>query len=214
MIECRDLAFSYGGGDFALRLERLDIEEGTRLACIGPSGCGKTTLVNLLTGILMPDAGHVRIDGQPLDTMSDQQRRAFRLERIGMVFQEFELLPYVNAIENILLPARLAGRVDADLRIRAENLALDLGLDAQRRRHPDRLSQGERQRVAIGRALVLVPRLIFCDEPTGNLDPKTAARILDLLFERAGDTTLFMVTHNHEILERFDRVLDMTDLHA
>ncbi|MEZ6197450.1 MAG: ATP-binding cassette domain-containing protein [Planctomycetota bacterium] len=213
MVEIEDLVFDYGGGSFRLELPRLVIGRGERVACIGPSGSGKTTLINLATGILVPRAGTVRLDGERIDGLSDAARRARRISKVGMVFQEFELLEYLSARENLLLPYFVSGRLtlDAAVKERAAALAEALGIDAILGRRPARLSQGERQRVAIGRALVTEPVLIVADEPTGNLDPRNANRTLDLLFERARerDAALLVVTHDHGLLERFDRVIDL-----
>ncbi len=213
------LRFSYGGGAFALHIAALHIGPGECVACIGPSGSGKTTLVNLLAGIDVPSAGAVRLDDVVLSQLPDRARRAWRLARVGLLFQELELLDYLSALDNILLPFHLAGgaavtaaRLDA-----ARGLASSVGLGAALlRRRPHHLSQGERQRVALCRALVTEPKLLLCDEPTGNLDPATANSVLDLTFAQARTrgATLFMVTHDHALLPRFDRVLDMTTLAA
>jgi putative ABC transport system ATP-binding protein len=192
------------------------VAAGERVACIGPSGSGKTTLVHLIAGILAPEAGDVRLAGTLLGELSNAQRRALRITRIGMVFQEFELLDYLSAEENVLLPYHVspALRLDAGVRERARALAQACGVEHTLARRPNQLSQGERQRVALCRALVTEPRLILCDEPTGNLDPDTAAAVLELVFERAAalDAALLMVTHDHGLLPRFDRVIDVREL--
>lgn len=221
IVGVRSLWFSYPGppGDrFELRAEDLRIARGERVALIGPSGSGKTTFLNLIAGILRPSRGTVALDGSPVHDMSDARRRALRIARIGMVFQEFELLEYLSAFENILLPLRISRhmRVTRAARERARALARALAVEHTLSRLPARLSQGERQRVAICRALIASPSLIMGDEPTGNLDPRTADRTLDLLFEqaRAHHAALLIVTHNHAILDRFDRVIDIRELHA
>lgn len=204
------------GERFELRVDRLEIAEGERLALIGPSGSGKTTLLNLLAGILRPRSGQIRLAGREVTTLSDAERRAHRIANVGMVFQEFELLDYLSALENILLPLRVTPSLRADraARSRARELALALGVAHTLGRGPARLSQGERQRIAICRALVARPSVIMGDEPTGNLDPGTAGSTLDLLFEQAAshNASLLVVTHNHDILGRFDRVVDIRDL--
>ena len=216
VIDLRGIRFWYGStGSFGLVIDELEIDRGARVACIGPSGTGKTTLVNLIAGILAPDAGRVSVLGTCVSDLPDKGRRAFRIEHIGMVFQEFELLDYLTAQENILLPYHVAGHLvlDAAVRERGEHVARSMGIAEVLSRRPSRLSQGERQRVAICRALVTEPELLMCDEPTGNLDPTTAERTLDLLFQHVHDenATLLMVTHNHGILERFDRVIDVAE---
>ncbi len=185
-------------------------------AVVGPSGCGKTTLLRLLTGILTATAGKIELDGHRLDELAEPRRRAIRIATVGFVFQRFALLDYCTALENILLPLRLHGSValNADARDRAHELAKRAGIAHTLKRRPDRLSQGEQQRVAICRALITNPKLIACDEPTGNLDPARAASIMDLILEQAEHTgaTVLLVTHDHALLPRFEHVLDMGTL--
>ena len=217
MIAVDALRFAYQPGGFTLRVPTLHIAAGERVACIGPSGSGKTTLLHLLAGIEAPAAGSVRVDGVDLGALDDAARRAFRLARIGLLFQELELLDYLSARDNVLLPFHLgAGALDAEQRASVASLAAAVGIDALLDRRPQHLSQGERQRVALCRALVTAPSLLLCDEPTGNLDPTTAGTVLDLIFReaRARDTTLVLVTHDHSVLPRFDRVLDLAALGA
>ncbi len=218
MIHLADVRFGYGAGAFALAIDELAIERGQRVACIGPSGAGKTTLVHLIAGILAPERGTIDVAGARVSGLSEAARRALRLTRIGMVFQELELLEYLSALDNILLPHHLARELHVDdaARARATELATATGIAELLPRRPRSLSQGERQRVAIARALVTAPSLVLCDEPTGNLDPDTAGQILDLLFAQAerADATLLMVTHDHSTLDRFDRVVDMAELTA
>jgi len=214
-IELEHIRFSFPGGAFGLSVEALRIEPGERIACIGASGTGKTTLVNLISGILLPSAGSVRLGEHDLTAMGESSRRALRIAEIGMVFQEFELLPYLSALENILLPYHVSRMpLDRAARDRAGALAEAAGISHTLSRRPRRLSQGERQRVAICRALVASPGVIICDEPTGNLDPNTSKAVLDLLFDQVREhaATLLMVTHNHAILDRFDRVIDIEQL--
>lgn len=208
------------GGDapFSLSVDALRLGPGECVACIGPSGSGKTTLVHLIAGILAADVGQITVGGARVDRLDEAARRAFRAREIGLVFQEFELLDYLDARDNVLVPYRLMGRVaraDWDAaRARAADLFGALGLDGKERRRPSELSQGERQRVAIARALVTEPAVILCDEPTGNLDPRTAATALDRLLGEAKrrGAALLMVTHDHTLLERFDRTFDVRDL--
>lgn len=216
MVLLESVRFAYPGPTgFSLFVPRLSIGRGERVACIGPSGTGKTTLINLIAGILPPHEGRVEVDGREISSLDESQRRLMRIERIGMVFQEFELLEYLSAEDNVLLPFHVSGRLrlTSSVRARAKALGTATGIRHVLRRRPGRLSQGERQRVAICRALVTQPSLILCDEPTGNLDPVTANSTLDLLFGQVAehDATLLMVTHNHSILARFDRVIDVSE---
>ncbi|MEQ8764883.1 MAG: ABC transporter ATP-binding protein [Planctomycetota bacterium] len=215
LVELDGIAFTYPGGEFSLRFPHLKLQPGERVACIGPSGSGKTTLVNLIAGIALPSTGRVRVGDDELTELSDAQRRARRIAKVGLVFQQLELLHYLSALDNILLPFRVSELpLTQEVRERARSLAVAMGLERLLGRPPGRLSQGERQRVALCRALVTRPELILGDEPTGNLDPDTATRILDLLFEQAerSGAALLMVTHDHTILSRFDRTVDLREL--
>ena len=212
MIRIADLDFTYRGGEFRLAIEALSIESGTTAAVVGPSGSGKTTWLHLLAGILVADAGTIEVNDVEVSALDDRRRREFRIRQIGMVFQEFELLDHLSVLDNILLPYRIspALTLDAEVRARGIDLAERVGLGDKVRRPPRRLSQGERQRVGVCRALLPDPPLLFADEPTGNLDPDTSDRVLDLLFAFAVErgATLLTVTHDHTRLDRFDRVLD------
>ena len=215
LIRLEELRFAYGSGDFVLDLPRLELLRGQHVACIGASGTGKTTLLHLIGGILVPRPGRIEVLGTEVSALRERARRRFRLSKIGMVFQRFELLEYLSALENVLLPYRMGVREGvADARPRARELARVTGIEPLLDRKPGRLSQGEQQRVALCRALVTRPPLLLCDEPTGNLDPKSAGAALDLLFEQANEheSTLIVVTHDHSLLSRFDRVLDMREL--
>ncbi len=218
MIELESIRFAYRGGGFELAIGKLHIQAGERAAIVGVSGSGKTTLASLISGILTVERGRLRVDGVELAGLSDAARRAFRLRRIGFVFQEFELLDYLSVEENVLLPYLLGKglRLTEDARARAVMLAQSMGLGGKLPRRPGTLSQGERQRVAICRALVTAPALLIADEPTGNLDPEAARNIRDLLLTQAAErgATLVMVTHNHGLLEPFDQVIDIAGLNA
>jgi putative ABC transport system ATP-binding protein len=217
-VELRDLDFRYGEGGFRLRIPELRVERGARVAVIGPSGSGKTTLLHLVAGIAAPRAGRVVTDGVEVTGLDDAARRAFRIRRIGLVFQEFELLEYLNVLDNILLPYRIhpALRLDPAVRERARALAGSVGIGDKLGRFADRLSQGERQRVAVCRALLAEPPLLLADEPTGNLDPANKDRVLDILLDHARQSgaTLLTVTHDRDLLERFDRVIDFRAFHT
>ena len=211
-MELEDIEFAYPKGRFRLRVPELRVGSGERLAVVGPSGAGKTTLLNLVAGILKPGRGTIRVAGTELGLLTEDGRRRFRAGTIGFVFQDFALLDYLTARENILYPYRItrALRLDAEVRARAAALAGACGLADKLDRHPGALSQGEQQRVAICRALVTRPRLVISDEATGNLDPENKVLILELLFEqaRATEASVLAATHDHALLPRFDRVVD------
>ena len=212
MVELENITFAYPGGRFRLEVPWLHVALGERLAIVGPSGTGKTTLLNLVAGILRPNSGTIHVAGCDLGTLSEDGMRRFRASSIGFVFQDFALLDYLTARENILYPYRITSALslDAEVRARADALAGACGLADKLERHPGALSQGEQQRVAICRALVTRPRLVISDEATGNLDPENKTLILDLLFEQAHEAgaSVLAVTHDHALLPRFDRVVD------
>ncbi len=196
-----------------LAVDHLAVHAGESLAIVGPSGSGKTTLLHLITGLLLPHAGRAHLLGHDLSRLSEPERRRLRLQRVGMVFQEFELLEYLSARDNITAIARLAGAASpAELAASAERLAAAAGIAHVLHRKPRKLSQGERQRVAVCRALVAKPSVILCDEPTGNLDPASTRQIIELIISqaRAVNAALVVVTHNHALLDAFDRVLDIS----
>ncbi len=213
MIEFRDVEFAYRGSPFTLKVSELRIERGERVAIIGPSGSGKTTLVHLMSGIYVPHAGTVCVMDKTFSALGEQSRRRFRGSRIGFVFQEFELLEYLNVQDNVLLPFRIScARPPNNVSEKLDLLLHELGLLAKKRRYPRRLSQGERQRVAIARALITNPELILADEPTGNLDPVTSREIVRLLVRQSEReaVTMVMVTHNHDLLDSFDRIINVS----
>lgn len=215
MLSIRALEFGYPDSDFALAIERIDVAAGEKLAVIGPSGSGKTTLLNLVSGIIRPDSGEIRVNDTHIERLSDAARRDFRINQIGFVFQDFELIDYLNVFDNIIHPYRIsrALKLTAAVRQRARELAERAEIGDKLKRYAGELSQGEKQRVAICRALLPGPQLVFADEATGNLDLRNKGRILDLLFDSvdAHDATLLAVTHDHELLPRFDRVVDFLD---
>lgn len=218
MIELRQLNFAYEKSSFMLQIDHLLFGDGEHVALVGPSGCGKTTLLNILAGVLTPEAGIVQVAGESVSSLSDARRRDFRIRKLGLVFQNFELLDYLDVRDNILLPLRIGKglSVNNELCGHAEALAERLGIADKLGRHPPRLSQGERQRVAVCRALLLQPSVILADEPTGNLDPANKFVVLDLLLDHARESgaTLLTVTHDRELLDRFDHVLDFAGLNS
>ena len=212
MININNLNFHYDEGDFRLNVPEFSVKKSEKVAVIGPSGSGKTTLLNLAAGILTPLKGNVTVNNVRVSDLNDDRRRDFRILNIGFVFQDFELLEYLNVLDNILHPYRITGalKLSKEVRDRAVKLANDMGIGNYLKRHPNDLSQGEKQRAAICRALLPRPKLILADEATGNLDPDNKILILDLLFQsvKKHGATLLAVTHDHELLKRFDRVID------
>lgn len=199
------------GGRTHVVLDGVDarIDAGERVAILGPSGSGKSTLLNLICGIDLPDAGSVRVAGTDLTALGERERTLFRRHRVGFVFQFFNLLPTLTVLENLLLPVELKGEVGPAEEARARDLLARVGLAERADAFPDRLSGGEQQRVAVARALVHQPDLVLADEPTGNLDEDTGARVAGLLDElvRRDGRTLVVVTHSRELASRMDRVL-------
>ncbi len=212
MIEIQQLEFFYPNSSFGLSVPSLQIDAPCAAAIVGPSGSGKTTLLHLMAGILAPAAGRIAVGDQAISSLPDAARRSFRLQHVGMVFQNFELIKYLNVIDNVLLPCRIGDAIamSSEVRDRAHSLLSAAGLESHVRKSVTKLSQGERQRVAICRALLTRPSLLLADEPTGNLDPATSERVLQLLLDsvREHNGTLVMVTHDHSLLHKFDRTID------
>ncbi|MHC4930596.1 MAG: ABC transporter ATP-binding protein [Planctomycetota bacterium] len=215
MIHVEGLEFHYRQGPFRLRVPALTIEAGSVAAVIGPSGAGKTTLLQLVAGIKTPQAGRVRVKETEVSSLGDAARRDFRIATVGLVFQEFELLDYLGVLDNILLPYRITSalRLTREVKERAASLAEQVGIGDKLRRSTRRLSQGERQRVAVCRALLPQPPLLMADEPTGNLDPDNRDRVIQILFDYAEENgaTLVTVLHDHDLLPRFGRVIDVRE---
>ncbi len=185
----------------------LSIAAGETVAIVGASGSGKTTLLSLLAGLDSPTSGSIMLAGQPLSSLDEDGRAALRAGRVGFVFQSFQLLAGLTALENVMLPAELAGRADAE-KLARDTLA-KVGLEARTGHYPYQLSGGEQQRVAIARAFAAQPEILFADEPTGNLDAATGTKIVDLLFQLNRDrgATLVLVTHDMTLAARCGRVL-------
>jgi len=187
----------------------FDVPSGQTCAIVGPSGSGKTTLLGLCAGLDRPTSGSVTLCGVGLNPLDEDERATVRNRHVGFVFQTFRLLPTLTARENVMVPAELRGTADA--RRRAESLLDEVGLGDRFNHYPSQLSGGEQQRVAMARAFINEPRVLFADEPTGNLDAETAERTEDVLFrlnETAG-TTLVLVTHDEELADRTERVLTL-----
>lgn len=191
----------------------LDLMRGDSLAVVGTSGSGKSTLLGLLAGLDLPSAGEVTLAGRSLSTLNEDQRARVRAEHVGFVFQSFQLLDSLNALENVMLPLELEGRRDA--RERARNLLERVGLGQRLSHSPRQLSGGEQQRVAIARAFAAEPDVLFADEPTGNLDSHTGQRICDLLFElnQERGATLVLVTHDERLAHRCQRLIRLEGGH-
>lgn len=215
MIQLENVSRYYGDGDAVRALDNvsLKIGRGERVAVMGSSGSGKSTLLNLICGLDEPTSGEVNIDGVNIASLDDDARTRLRREKIGMVFQTFNLLATLTAIENVSLPLRLQGLSRRKADGRAEAMLERVGLAGRVRHRPDELSGGERQRIAIARALIFQPPILLADEPTGNLDSKTGREILGLLDDLHGEfnATILIVTHNEEAAAHCDRILRLRD---
>ena len=217
-VSIENLSFRYADGAFELRVPDLSIPEGEHAAITGASGCGKTTLVNLIAGICVPQSGRITVGGESISGMDDRDRRNFRISNIGFIFQEFELLDYLRTEENILLPylVNRSLRLTQEVRKFARELATSVGLGPMLKRSPRELSHGERQRVAICRALITRPRILIADEPTAALDAGNAQTIMELVAGQltGRNTTFLMITHEQQLLATFDRVIALPSLEA
>lgn len=212
MIRISNVRFTYPDQRFSLTIPEWSVAAGEQIAIVGPSGSGKTTLLHLIAGILRPQQGSLMLDGFEMANASDARRRDYRVNHIGMVFQQFELLDYLNVRENILLPFRINRglKLGTETRDHLENLLRQTGIQSLARQSVRQLSQGERQRVAICRALVTRPALLLADEPTGNLDPENKHLIVELLQNQARSqkAILLMVTHDTSLTGTFAKTVD------
>ena len=214
MLVARDLTKEYRSGDHQLAVLRdvtFDIPTGAFVAIVGPSGSGKTTLLGLLAGLDTPSRGSVLLDGADLTAMSEDERARLRGEKVGFVFQSFQLIPTLTALENVQVPLELQG--DTRATARARDALARVGLAERVHHYPTQLSGGEQQRVAIARAFANSPRILFADEPTGNLDGATGGHIVDLLDElnRESGATVVLVTHDSTIAARAGRTIRLRD---
>jgi putative ABC transport system ATP-binding protein len=197
----------------ALNSIDLDIHAGEFLAVWGPSGSGKTTLMNIIGLIDSPTSGTVNFEGQETHQLDDDALTEFRSQKLGFVFQNFNLVPVLSALENVMLPLQIQGVAEAEARTRAESSLVDVGLQRFVNSLPDKLSGGQRQRVAIARALVVNPKLVIADEPTANLDSENSRMVVDLMREmnRARKVTFVFTTHDPRLLEHVDRKILLRD---
>lgn len=205
----------YESAEGVVALENIDLEisAGERIAIMGPSGSGKSTMLNLISGLDIPTGGTVYFEDHALSEMSDRDLTLLRRRKIGLIFQTFNLLPTLSAIENVSLPLRIDGVSRKDSETRAGELLEKVGLSHRRSFRPDELSGGERQRVAIARALIFKPKVLLADEPTGNLDSQNGAEIIDLLDRLHDDygTTVVLVTHNEAAAAHCERRISILD---
>ncbi|HSJ10059.1 MAG TPA: ATP-binding cassette domain-containing protein [Longimicrobiales bacterium] len=218
MIIARNVSQTYRSGTQPLTVLRdidLDIEADEFVAIVGPSGSGKTTLLGLLAGLDTPATGTIHLAGQELGTLSEDERATFRASNIGFVFQTFQLVPTLTALENVLVPLELAGAPGSmrELDQRAQDLLERVGLGERTDHYPQQLSGGEQQRVALARAFASEPKILFADEPTGNLDGDTGARIIDLMMRLNSErsTTLVLVTHDLDLAARAGRIVRLAN---
>jgi putative ABC transport system ATP-binding protein len=214
MLHCQSLSRTYrsGGRDLTVLKDiTFSLQPGDFLAILGPSGSGKTTLLGLLAGLDQPTAGTVVLDGQTLGSMSEDERARVRAEKIGFVFQSFQLIPTLTAQENVQVPLELRGESDAAAR--ARELLARVGLSGREHHYPAQLSGGEQQRVALARGFSIRPKVLFADEPTGNLDASTGATIIELMVNLNSDvgTTLVLVTHDLDLATRAHRTIRLAD---
>lgn len=216
VLEARGLKKVYGEGEArvdALRGVDLAVAPGEMVAIMGPSGSGKSTLLALLGGVEVPTEGHVLLEGVDLASLSDDERTLLRRRRIGFVFQSFNLLPILTALENVALPLELDGVSSAEARARALDMLALVGMESRHHHLPSHLSGGEQQRVAVARALVIQPAILLADEPTGNLDSVNGQRLTALLRRLVDEhrQTIVMVTHDLEVASHADRIIHIRD---
>lgn len=215
-VSCRGITKSFGSGDTAVQaLDGIDVEvrPGQMTLLVGPSGCGKTTLISIVAGLLNPTAGEIEVLGERLNRISSSQLVRFRAEKIGFVFQQYNLLPALTAVENAAIPLIIAGWKRPRALERAASMLAQVGLEKRLHSLPKQLSGGQQQRVAIARALVHEPRLLVCDEPTAALDAQSGQVVMELLKKVAvqPDRAVIVVTHDSRVFNFGDRIITMSD---
>ena len=199
----------------ALKLKNLDIKDGEKVAFIGSSGCGKTTLFNLISGLIVPTKGEVNVENTLLNNLPESERDKFRANHIGYIFQDFNLFPEFTVLQNIVLPMSFSKKIEKpNIQKEAINMIKRVGLEDKINQKVKTLSGGEKQRVAIARSMVNKPKIILADEPTGNLDYKNGAKVMELLLKISSEenATLLVITHNNSQLSLFDRSLNIEEL--
>lgn len=215
ILQIRDLHFQYPASDFKIKISDIKITKGSKIAISGKSGSGKTTLIHLISGILKPQSGEILFYDKSITDMNDKEIRKHRISNIGFIFQEFELLEYLNVMDNLILPYKINKSLvlDAEIKDKAKEIANRIGIGNKLDQHPKQLSGGERQRLAIARALITSPPLIIADEPTGNLDEKTSNIVMDEITDQVSYTnsTLIMISHNNELISSFDETIDIQE---
>ncbi len=215
ILQIRDLHFQYPASDFKMEISDIKITQGSKIAISGKSGSGKTTLIHLISGILKPQSGEILFYDKSITDMNDKEIRKHRISNIGFIFQEFELLEYLNVMDNLVLPYKINKSLvlDAEIKDKAKEIANRIGIGNKLDQHPKQLSGGERQRLAIARALITSPPLIIADEPTGNLDAKTSNIVMDEITDQVSYTnsTLIMISHNNELISSFDEIIDIQE---
>ena len=215
ILQIRDLHFQYPASDFKIEISNIKITQGSKIAISGKSGSGKTTLIHLISGILKPQSGEILFFDKSITDMNDNDIRKHRISNIGFIFQEFELLDYLNVMDNLILPYKInkSLSLDEEIKNKAKEIANRIGIGNKLDQHPKQLSGGERQRLAIARALITSPPLIIADEPTGNLDDKTSNIVMDEITDQVSYTnsTLIMISHNNELISSFDEIIDIQE---
>ena len=215
ILQISDLHFQYPASDFKIEISDIKITQGSKIAISGKSGSGKTTLIHLISGILKPQSGEILFFDKSITDMNDKEIRKHRISNIGFIFQEFELLDYLNVMDNLILPYKInkSLSLDEEIKNKAKEIANRIGIGNKLDQHPKQLSGGERQRLAIARALITSPPLIIADEPTGNLDDKTSNIVMDEITDQVSYTnsTLIMISHNNELISSFDEIIDIQE---
>ena len=215
ILQISDLHFQYPASDFKIEISNIKITQGSKIAISGKSGSGKTTLIHLISGILKPQSGEILFFDESITDMNENDIRKHRISNIGFIFQEFELLDYLNVMDNLVLPYKInkSLSLDEEIKDKAKEIANRIGIGNKLDQHPKQLSGGERQRLAIARALITSPPLIIADEPTGNLDDKTSNIVMDEITDQVSYTnsTLIMISHNNELISSFDEIIDIQE---